>query len=77
MGFRFCQSMSRVLALALIVLGGQVLIGCSKDSDISKSEAEQMKQGPPKEMPAQGKAMLDRASKSGPPPQAGPPTGGN
>ena len=77
MGFRFCQSMSRLMALALILLAGQLLIGCSKDAEISKTEAQQIKEGPPKEMPAQGRAILDRASKSGPPPQAGPPKTGN
>ncbi len=76
MGFRFRQSMSRMLAVALLLTGGQLLIGCSKDAEVSKTEAEQMKKGPPKEMPAEGRAIMERAAKSGPPPQAGPPKTG-
>jgi hypothetical protein len=76
MGVRLYQNMRCLLAVTLLLSGGQLLIGCSKDAEISKTEAEQIKQGPPKEMPAAAKAMFEKASKSGPPPQAGPPKGG-
>lgn len=74
MSFRFRRVVGGVMAAVLLVFGGQMLTGCSKDAEISKSEEAQIKQGPPKEMPAAAREMFNKASNAGgPPPQAGPP----
>lgn len=57
------QSAKRLLqlgALAALLVGGGVLAGCKPDAQLSKQEVEQFKQGPPREMPAEARQILER-----------------
>ncbi len=62
---------SFILAVCAVI-GASCLVGCSGGgSSFSKSEMQQFKDGPPKEMPPQARAMFEQAGKK--PPNAGPP----
>jgi 23S rRNA pseudouridine2605 synthase len=60
---------------ALLLLGA--LAGCKSDNAFSKEEMKQLKEGPPKQMPAQGVEMMRRMGQGGgggaPPRPAGQP----
>ena len=59
------------LALSAVIAGSLVLTGC-KGGGLSNQEVQQMKSGPPPEMPAEARAAMQRGmqSNSGQPQQA-------
>jgi len=56
---------STLLAIGIFLAGGCLLAGCKGDAQFSDKEIQQMKQGPPKEMPPQARAMFEKAMKAG------------
>ena len=60
------------LALTVLLAAAMPLFGGCKGSEMSKQEVQQIKQGPPPEMPPEARAAMQRAMQS-PPPQAGQP----
>lgn len=63
--------------LALVGAFGMTLAGCKSDAQFSQKEMQQLKEGPPKEMPPQARKMFEEAAKAGagkpstPPPASG------
>jgi hypothetical protein len=66
------KRLSVLCALGLVLAGSGLLAGCKSDSQFSKKEIEQFKQGPPKEMPPEARKMLEEATKAGHGPTGGP-----
>lgn len=59
----------RLILLPLIIFLAIPFGGC-KGNQMTKEEVKQLQTGPPKEMPPQARAMLQRAQQRGVPPQA-------
>ncbi len=60
---------TRVLLLAMLVTGAGALAlgGCKSNSQLSDKELQQMREGPPAEMPAEArKAMQEMGTRRGP-----------
>jgi hypothetical protein len=62
------NSRRATFAATSLLLAGVLLAGCRGNTQFSKQETDQFKQGPPKEMPAQAREMYNRSHQ----PAAGP-----
>ncbi len=61
-----------VLAAGAVLFGGGLMTGCKRDAQLSDQELQQIKQGPPKEMPAEAAAAMRKMGQGGPSPGTPP-----
>jgi hypothetical protein len=69
----FARPWVRLAAASCLLASAVALGGCKGDSQLSKTEVQQMKSGPPAQMPPEAQAAFQKAMQSqapGPPPTA-------
>jgi hypothetical protein len=57
----------RLPTVGALLIGSSLLVGCRGAAQFSSKEADQIKQGPPKEMPVQARQILEKARQNRPP----------
>ena len=73
MCYRLLKRLRAPIGIGALLISCCMLTGCSKDAEFSSKEKQQLKDGPPKEMPEQAKKMFEQAGKAGV--GGGPPAG--
>jgi hypothetical protein len=71
----FARTWVRLAAAACLLASAAALGGCKGDSQLSKQDVQQMKSGPPAQMPTEAQAAFQKAMQSPPPAPPGPPGG--
>lgn len=59
------QTMRTAVAASAVALLLGALAGCKSDNTFSKAELQQLKEGPPKQMPPQAREMMSKMGQAG------------
>jgi len=60
MGIRTREAVRKLVVLAVALCLPMGLAGCQKGSELSEKEVQQIRQGPPPEMPAEARSAMQR-----------------
>ena len=64
MQYLFARRLARFAAAGLLLASLSFVAGCKGDAKLSQQEVQQMKSGPPAEMPAEARASFQKAMQS-------------